>query len=226
MFPGSNAESAAARHEAEVSAYGTAAPPRPSGGPTLRGPARALFQVASLVAAVGVIVALAVPIGGLSSTSCGAVNCGLLQTLGKALAAGGIGVALATIAVQSLRTRQFSAAVLAALVAGPALLWAVMIVDQWRQLESGTDEASAVIAAARDYASAGGLGPAAELRPLIYNGRGEWLSVRVTAPGGASAFVLARRKDGGWSPVAMAPTFSRDELRALGAPTDLLRDPG
>jgi hypothetical protein len=71
-----------------------------------------------------------------------------------------------------------------------------------------------------------GLGPAGELRPLIYNGRGEWISVRVTAPGGASAFVLERRDGATWVPVAMAPTFTRDDLRALGAPTDLLRDPG
>jgi hypothetical protein len=225
-FPGSNAESTVARHEAEVGPPGRGVPPRPGAGPTLPGPARALFQAAGLVAALGALAALAVPVLGLSSTSCGPLNCGLVQTLGKVMAAGGIGVALATVAVQSLRTRQFSAAVLAALVAGPALLWAVMIVDQWRQLDAGTDEASAVIAIAREYAAGRGLGPAGELRPLIYNGRGDWISVKITAPNGASAFVLERRDGGGWAPVAMAPTFTRDDLRALGAPTDLLRDPG
>jgi len=61
----------------------------------------------------------------------------------------------------------------------------------------------------------------AELGP---HGRGDWISVRITAPGGASAFVLERRDGASWTPVAMAPDFSRDELRALGAPTDLLRD--
>jgi hypothetical protein len=225
-LPGSNAEAAAARREAELGPYGRGVPPRPAGGPTLRGPARWLFQAAGLVAGLGVVAALAVPMLGLSSTSCGPLNCGLVQTLGKALAAGGIGLALATVAVQSLRTRQFSLAVLAALVAGPSLLWMVMIVDQWRQLDAGTDQASAVTARAREYAAGRGLGPAGELRPLIHNGRGDWISVRVTAPGGASAFVLERRDGAGWTPVAMAPDFSRDELRALGAPTDLLRDPG
>jgi hypothetical protein len=225
-FPGSNAESAVARREAEVGPPGRGVPPRRTSGPTLPGPARALFRAASLVAALGALVALAVPVLGLSSTSCGPLNCGLVQTLGKAMAAGGIGLALATISVQSLRTRQFSAAVLAALVAGPALLWTVMIVDQWRQLDAGTDEASAVIALAREYAAGRGLGPAGELRPLIYNGRGDWISVKITAPGGATAFVLERRDGGAWAPVAMAPTFTRDDLRALGAPTDLLRDPG
>jgi len=224
--PGSNAESAVARREAEVGPHGRARPPGAPSGPTLRGAARVFFQIAGLVAALGVVAAVAVPILGLSSTSCRPLDCGLVQMLGKAMAAGGIGLALATVALQSLRTRQFSVAVLAALVAGPALLWTVMIVDQWRQLQAGTDEASAVIAVAREYAAGRGLGPAGELRPLIYNGRGEWISVRVAAPGGASAFVLERRDNGAWAPVAMAPTFSRDALRALGAPTDLLRDPG
>jgi hypothetical protein len=224
-FPGSNSESTAARREAEVAPNGRAAPPGSAPGPTLRGPARLFFQIAALVAALGVLAALAVPILGLSSTSCRPVDCGLLQTLGKAMAAGGIGLALATVAVQSLRTRQFSAAILAALVAGPALLWTVVIVDQWRQLEAGTGEASTVVALAREYAAGRGLGPLGELRPLIYNGRGDWISVRVAAPGGASAFVLERRANGTWTAVAMAPTFSRDDLRALGAPTDLLSDP-
>jgi hypothetical protein len=225
-FPGSNAESSAARQEAELGPLGRGLPPRQPGGPAMLGPARLLFQIAGLLAALGAAAALAIPLLGLSSTSCGALNCGLVQTLGKALVAAGIGVALATVAVQSLRTRQFSLAVIAALVAGPSLLWAVMIVGNWQQLEAGTDEASAVIAVARGYAADRGLGPAADLRPLIYNGSGSWISVRISAPGGASAFVLERRDGAAWTPVAIAPTFTPADLRALGAPTDLLRDPG
>jgi hypothetical protein len=225
MFPGSNAESAVARQEAEVGPLDPSGPSAPATGPALRGAARTLFQLAGLIAVVGVVLALAVPIGGLSSTSCQPFDCGLVQRLGKVFAAGGIGVALTTLAFQSLRNRQFSAAIMATLVAGPALLMAVLIVDEWRQIEAGTDMPTVVGGLARDYAAARGLGPAAELRPLIYNGRGDWLSVRLTGPGGATSFVLLQRQAGAWTPRAVAPTFTKEELRALGAPTDLLNDP-
>jgi hypothetical protein len=225
-YPGSTSETLAARQEAEFSpTAGRGVPPRPPSEPLLRGLAKAIFNASGAIVAVGVCMALAIPLMGLRSTDCGQLNCGLVQTVGKALAAGGIGVALGVLAIASLRAGRFSAAVIAALIAGPSLLWAVMIVDQWQALSAGTDEASAAIAAAREYAAARGVGPAGDLHALIYNGRGEWMSVKITGPDGQS-FVLERKSGSTWTPVAAAPTFSRDELRALGAPTDLLNDPG
>jgi hypothetical protein len=227
-FPGSSSESWAARQEAEFSPERRRGAPRPPGAPdpVLTGMARRIFNLAGIAVVIGVALAISIPLLGLRSTDCGSISCGLVQTVGKALAAGGIGVALGTVAIASLRAGRFSAATMAALVAGPALLWSVMVVDQWRQLSAGTDEATQVITVARDYAASHGVGPAADLRALIYNGRGDWLSVKLTAPNGNQSFVIARREGSTWTPVAAAPTFTRDELRALGAPTDLLSDPG
>jgi hypothetical protein len=185
--------------------------------------ARRVFTLGGALAVVGAVLALAVPVFGLRSDACGSVNCGLLQVIGKALTSGGLALALGAIAVASIRAGRFSAGVLAALIAGPALLWTVMVVEDWRELQAGTSEATQVLAAARDYAAAQRGLPADQLRPIIVNGRGSWVSVRVTEPTGAE-LVLLERQNGRWTPRAIAPSFSKDELRAIGAPTDVARD--
>lgn len=185
--------------------------------------ARRVFALGGLLALVGAAVAIAVPVLDLRSDACGPFNCGLIQVVGKALASGGIGVALGAVALSSIRAGRFSAGALAALVAGPALLWAVLIVDDWQQIQLGTSEAGQVLAAARDYAAAQRNLPADQLRPIIVNGRGAWLSVRVAEPGGAEV-VLLERQNGRWTPRAIAPSFTKDELRAIGAPTDVAKD--
>lgn len=188
--------------------------------------ARIVLSIAGAMFAVGLVLALGVPMLGLQADDCGALSCGLVQTVGKALTAGGIGLGFGIVAVGSVLTRRYSAGFVAALIAVPALLLAFTVTNQWRQQAAGTDEASAVLAAARQYAAARGFAPVGQVRAVVYNGRGTWLSVKLTAPDGSTAYVLERREGPTWTPQAMAPTFTRAELRALGAPTDLLSDPG
>jgi hypothetical protein len=185
--------------------------------------ARRAFTLGGVLALVGAALALAVPVLDLRSDACGTFSCGLLQVVGKVLTSGGLALALGAVAVASIRAGRFSAGLLAALVAGPALLWAVMIVDDWRQLEAGTNEAAQVLAAARDYASTQRSLPADQLRPIIVNGRGSWVSVRVAEPAGAE-LVLLERQNGRWTPRAISQSFTKDELRAIGAPTDVAKD--
>jgi hypothetical protein len=203
-----------------------AAAPRPSGSPNVSMPPRARFIVSAAGAMVGVglLLALVVPILGLSSGDCGPLSCGLVQTVGKGLTAGGLGIGFGVVAVGSFLTRRYSAGTVAALIAIPALLMAATVVEQWRLQSAGVDEATQVLTAARQYAASRGI-VVADGQAVVFNGRGTWLSVKLTAPDGSTAYVLERRDGPTWTPQAMAPTFTRDELRALGAPTDLLRDP-
>jgi hypothetical protein len=191
---------------------------------SIMGPAaRRIFVLGVLLALVGACLSIAIPVLDLRSDACGVVSCGLVQVIGKALASGGLGLALGTVAVASLRAGRFSAAALAALVAGPALLWSVMILDDWRNLQAGTDEASAILTAARDYAAAQRGLPAADLRPIIVNGRGDWVSVRVAEVGRGSELVLLRKDGGTWRPQAIAPSFSLQQLHDMGAPLDVTK---
>ncbi len=202
------------------------APPVVETRPTsIMGPAaRRIFALGGVLALIGACLSIAIPVFYLHSDACGTVSCGLVQVVGKALASGGLALALGTTAVASLRAGRFSAAALAALVAGPALLWSVMILDDWRNLQAGTDEASAILAAARDYTAAQRSLPAADLRPIIVNGRGDWVSVRVAEPGRGSELVLLRKDAGSWRPQAIAPTFSLQQLHDMGAPLDVTKD--
>jgi hypothetical protein len=186
--------------------------------------AQALFRAAGAVAAIGIALAVAVPLLGLRSDACGPVGCAEAQVVGKTLAAGGVALALGAVAVVCLLGRRFSAGTLALAIALPALIWAVLVVDGYRQQQAGLDDATRVIAIARDYAAAQP-GAGEPLQATVFNGRGDWLSVRMTRPDGSTFFVLQQRSGGVWSARAAAPTFTREELRALGAPTDLLRDP-
>jgi len=185
----------------------------------------ALFRGAGLVLAAGMVLALVVPILGLRSDDCGPLSCGLVQAIGKALAAGAVGLGFLVLAVVSVLRRGFSAAVLALFVALPALLFAATTLEQWRRVEAGADAPTIVIASSREFAARQGFGEAASLRGFVYNGRADWLSVKLTSPAGLETFVIQRRRAGEWSPVAAAPRFTRDELRELGAPTDLMREP-
>lgn len=168
----------------------------------------------------GAALSLLVPVLGLRSDSCGGVSCGLVQVIGKAMASSGVALALGTVGLASVRAGRFSAGALALLIAGPALLWTVMIVDDWRQLQAGTDEASQVIALAREYAASQRKLPPDQLRGLIVNGRGGWMSVRIAEPG-QTELVLLQREAGSWKPRAIAPAFTKEELRALGAPPNV-----
>ena len=182
--------------------------------------ARRIFTVGSVLFLVGAVLSLSVPVFDLQSNACGPIGCGLLQVLGKALAAGGLGVGLAAIAVATLRAGHFSAGVLAALIAAPALLWAVMIVDDWQRLQSGTDEAGQILAVARDYTASQRSLPPDQVRGLIVNGRGAWVSVREAEPG-TTELVVLEKTSAGWQPRAIAPSFTKEQLRDLGAPTDV-----
>src|SRR5439155_24537001 len=175
------------------------------------------FHLCSVLTLVGACLSLLVPVLDLRSDACGSDGCGLLQVIGKVLASGGLALALGTASLTSLRAGRFSMAALAALVAGPALLWSVLILDDWRGLQAGTDEAGQIVKAARDYTAAQRGLPAGDLRPIIVNGRGNWVSVRVAENGRGSEMVLLRNDGSAWRARAIAPTFSLQELHDLGA---------
>lgn len=198
--------------------------PSPAGQLAMGPTARRLFQLFGLVAAVGVVLALAVPLLNLRSGDCGPLNCGFVQVVGKVAASVGVGAALGTVAFVALRAGRITAAVLAALIAGPALLWSVFIVDQWQQLMAGTDQVTVMVSTARDYAARQEGLPSDSLHALLTTGRGDWAVVKIQRPDGAVSYALLERGENGWVPRAIGPSFSRDELRALGAPTDLMRD--
>ena len=186
--------------------------------------ARRTVVLGGMLALVGACVSLVVPVFDLRSDACGPLSCGLLQLIGKVLASGGLALALGTASVVSLRAGRFSMAALAALVAGPALLWTVMILDDWQGLQAGTNEATAILTAARDYTAAQRGLPAADLRPIIVNGRGNWVSVRVAENGRGSELVLLQKDGAAWRPRAVAPTFTLQQLHDLGAPLDVTKD--
>lgn len=204
------------------SALDTTDPPAASMGPL----AGRIFRLCAIVAGVGIVLALTVPLLNLRSDQCGPINCALMQVIGKVLTSLGVGMALGTVAVVSLRARRFTPAALAALIAGPTLFWSVLIVDQWRQLGEGSDRVSNMVATARVYASRELGVPQQQLRPLLTTGRDDWAVVRITRPDGSVSYALLQHVNGAWTPKALGDSFSRAQLRELGAPTNLMQDAG
>jgi hypothetical protein len=186
----------------------------------------ALFTVAGALLGVGVVLALMPAVLGLDSTDCGWLSCALVQTLGKVAVCLGVAAATAVLLVGSLARRNFSGAALAFFLLFPTVVWAGLAVQAYRQGETGSGEVHRLNGAARDYAAAQLGRPAADLRALAIDGKQGWAAVRVTAPDGASRLVLLQSVGGQWRPRTIGTAFSKDELRALGAPTDLLRDAG
>jgi hypothetical protein len=189
-------------------AYGAAAPE-----PRARSP---LWGIAGALLAVGVGLTVMPGLLGLTSTSCGPIGCDVLQRAGKVAVCVAVLAATAAIAASSLARRNYAAVGLALLVALPAAIWGGLA------LMGDTGEAQQTNRLARDYAAAQLGRPADELRPIILDGRLGWIAVRVTDPAGATNTVLLRQVDGEWRPQAIAPSFDRERLRQLGAPTNLI----
>ena len=192
--------------------------------PGLAGPTRRLIQIGATLAVVGLTLTLIVPILNLRSSDCGSLNCGLVQTIGKAATSVGVLVIFATAAIAAARTRNFSAAVLAALIAFPAAVLAVAVVVQWQQLQAGTDRITPMLSRAREFAAIQNQSAPSDIKPLLVTGKGDWAVVRVSQVERADEFVLLVRDGSDWRPRAMAKTFTKNELTRLEAPTDLMRD--
>ena len=185
---------------------------------------RALVSGGGAVALVGVLLVLFVPVLDVSSEDCAPLSCALLQVIGKVAAAGGVAVAASALAVGSAVARRPAGAVLAALIALPALIWPFSVVDAYGKRQAGIDQPSLVVAAAREYAVSSGECGGGEPRATVINGRQDWVTVRATWPDGCARLILLKREAGAWQAKAIASAFTRDELRALGAPTNVARD--
>jgi uncharacterized membrane protein YhaH (DUF805 family) len=177
-----------------------------------------LWGLSGALLAVGVVLAVMPGLLRLQSTSCGPVGCDMLQMIGKVAVCVAVLAATAAIATRALRQRNYTAVALAFLIALPAAIFGGLA------LIGDTTEAQLTNRIARDYAAAQLGRPADELRPIILDGKLGWIAVRVTDPTGASNTVLLRRVEGEWRPQALAPSFGKEQLRALGAPTDLIRE--
>lgn len=182
------------------------------------------MKLAGALLGLGVILAILPGTLGLASDGCGPVNCALVQAAGKVAACLGVIAAMAIVAARALAQRSYSGAVLAGLVMLPAVVWVGLTIGNYQASIAGSGEVHRLNGAAREYAAARVGVPAEQLRALAVDGKLGWAAVRVTAPDGQSQLVLLQTVGGDWTPRAIAPTFSKDELRALGAPTDLLRD--
>ena len=183
-----------------------------------------LFGAAGALFGVGVVLAVVPALLGLDSTDCGALNCALVQTLGKVAVCLGVAGVTGVLLVRFLARRNYSGAALTFFLLFPAVVWAGLAVQTYWQGETGSGEIYRLNGAAREYAAAQLGRPASELRALAVDGKEDWAAVRVTAPDGASRLVLLQSVGGQWSPRTIGPSFSKDDLRRLGAPTDLLRD--
>ncbi len=192
--------------------------------PGLAGTTLRLIQIGAILAAVGLTLTLIVPILNLRSSDCGSLNCGLVQTIGKASTSVGVLVIFATAAITAARTRNFSGAVLAALIAFPAAVLAVGVVVQWQQLQAGSDRITPMLARARDFAASQNQSSPSDIKTLLVTGKGDWAVVRVSQADRMDEFVLLIREGSEWRPRAMARTFTKNELARLEAPTDLMRD--
>jgi uncharacterized membrane protein YhaH (DUF805 family) len=177
-----------------------------------------VWGLSGALLAVGVVLAVLPGALRLESTSCGPVGCDVLQLAGKLAVCLAVLAAMAAISARALAQRNYNAVALAFLIALPAAIWGGLA------LMGDNAEAQQTNRIARDYAAAQLGRPADELRPLILDGKLGWLAVRVTDPVGATNTVLMRRIEGEWRPQAIAPSFGKEQLRALGAPTDLIRE--
>lgn len=177
-----------------------------------------LWGAAGALLAIGVVLAVLPGLFRLDSTACGPIGCDVLQTAGKVAVCLAVLAAAALIATRALTRRNYNAAALAFLLALPAAIFGGLA------LAGDSGEAERTNAIARQYAAAQLGRPAEQLRPIILDGKLGWIAVRVTDPAGTSNTVLLRRVEGEWRPQAIAPAFGKEQLRALGAPTDLIRE--
>ena len=176
-----------------------------------------VWGVAGALLAIGVVLSVLPGLFRLDSTSCGPIGCDVLQTAGKVAVCIAVLAAAGLIAARALVRRNYTAAALAFLIALPAAIFGGLA------LMGDSSEAQQTNRIARDYAAAQLGRPADDLRPIILDGKLGWIAVRVTDPAGATNTVLLRRIEGEWRPQALAPSFGKEQLRALGAPTDLIR---
>jgi hypothetical protein len=168
--------------------------------------------------AIGVALAILPGLLRLDSTSCGPIGCDLLQTIGKVATCLAVLAAAGLIAARALVQRNYTVVALAFLIALPAAIFGSLAAI------GDTTEAQQANLIARSYAAAQLGRPADELRPIILDGKLGWMAIRVTDAAGASHTVLLHRVDGAWRPEALAPSFGKEQLRAVGAPTDLIRE--
>lgn len=192
----------------------------------MAGLTRRLVQLGGTLAGVGLVLTVMIPIFNLSSGDCGPLNCGLVQTIGKSATSVGITLVFATTALASLRTRNFSGAALAALIAFPAAVLAVGVMVQWQQFQSGTDRITPMLANAREFAAVQRQAAPDDIKLLLVTGKGDWAVVRISQSERSDEFVLLVRQGNTWEPRAIGSAFTKDELRRLDAPTDLMRDAG
>jgi hypothetical protein len=181
----------------------------------VRGP---VWGVSGALLAVGVVLAVIPALFRLDSTSCGPIGCDVLQTAGKVLACVAVLSATGAIAARGLVQRNYTIVGLVFLIALPAAIFAGLA------LMGDDAEAQRTNQIARTYAAAQLGRPAEQLRPIILDGKLGWIAVRVTDSAGGSNTVLLQKSEGEWRPRALAPSFGKEQLRALGAPTDLIRE--
>ena len=177
-----------------------------------------MWGLSGALLAIGVVLAILPGLLRLDSTSCGPIGCDVLQTAGKVAACVAVLFATGAIAARALRQRNYTVAALVFLIGLPAAIFAGIA------LTGDGAEAQRTNQIARSYAAAQLGRPAEELRPIILDGKLGWIAVRVTDPAGAANTVLLQKADGEWRPRAIAPAFGKEQLRSLGAPTDLIRE--
>ena len=177
-----------------------------------------LWGLSGALLAVGVVLAVMPGVLRLDSTSCGPIGCDVLQTAGKVAVCVAVLAATGAIAARGLAQRNYAMVALVFFIALPAAIFAGMA------LVGDDGEAQRTNQIARTYAAAQLGRPPEELRPIILDGKLGWIAVRVTDPAGTSSTVLLQKAEGEWRPRAIAPSFGKEQLRALGAPTDLIRE--
>ena len=200
--------------------------PVPNSAFGLVGRTRHFVQFGGILAAVGLVLTLVIPVLNLRSGDCGALNCGLMQTIGKAAAAAGVAIVFTTASIAASRSRSYSGAVLAALIAFPAAVLAIGVVVQWQQLQAGSDRITPMLLRAQDYAASQRQTLPESIKPLLVTGKGDWAVVRISQAERTDEFVLLMRKGTNWEPRAIGRAFSKEELSRMDAPTDLMRDAG
>ncbi|TAK24583.1 MAG: hypothetical protein EPO26_05015 [Chloroflexota bacterium] len=185
---------------------------------------RRIHQSAGAILVVGVVFAVSPGYFGWQTGDCGPINCGFVQVIGKLLVCAALLLSMGTVAARAIRARQPTPAALAGVMMVPAFIWAGLTIDGWRATLAGTGEVAQMVTTARVYAASSLGVPQDSLRGLTVDGKPGWAVVKVTAGDSRSEFVILRFTGGVWAPRAIGPAFSRDDLRALGAPVDLMRD--
>ncbi len=186
---------------------------------------RALVRSGAILAGPALVLAI-LPGMGAQTTDCGPLDCALVQAAGKILVCVAFFLFTAAFLVRGIALRSWATVGIAAVVMFPSLVYPFLIVQTYQDLTAGTGEVHQMVQAARTYAAASISRPLEDLEGLAIDGKPGWAAVRITDRTEGTWIVVLRSSNRVWSPQAIAPRFDRDALRALGAPTDLIRNQG